>query len=170
MARCIAIVGMNGAGKTNFGKRLASKLGMLFSDTDALFEKTHGNTHKFIEEHGWDAYRKEEETIVLGALEADHVVILSGGAVESPTVRARLKERAVVLWIQAHAKRIHEHLKRAKVARPEFADGIHREKVDSMLETRNPLYKEVANILLFPSTPFARQIPVALTELKKFLK
>ncbi len=168
MNRCVAIVGMNGVGKTSFGKRLASTLGMKRIDTDQLFEKTHGNTHDYIAKNGWETYRVAEEKIVLQALRPNHVVTLSGGAVESPSIRAALKDRAVVIWIQAGPKRIHKHLERAKVARPEFADGLHHDAVKTMVEARNPHYEDVADIVLFPSTSYAQQLPVALRELEKF--
>ncbi len=165
--RCIAVVGMNGAGKTTFGKRLAGKLGMKRFDTDRAFEEKHGDHHQFIGKHGWDRYRSEEERIVLDALMPGFVVILSGGAIESSAVRSALKEHAIVIWLQAGSKRIHKHLQRAKVARPEFAAGLHRGKVDELTEARNPHYEDVADIAVAPSVPFSGQIPFALKELEK---
>lgn len=165
--RCIAIVGMNGSGKSVFGKRLASKLGMKRIDTDHVFDQKHGDHHQFIEKNGWESYRAEEEKIVLDALTPGHVVILSGGAIESPAVRAALKEHATVIWLQAGPKRIHKHLQRAKVARPEFAEGLHRGKVDELTQARDPHYEDVANIAIAPSVPFGGQIPFALKELEK---
>ncbi|NOS66931.1 MAG: hypothetical protein HOO67_01000 [Candidatus Peribacteraceae bacterium] len=167
-SRCIAVIGMNGAGKTVFGKRLAAKIGWKRADTDRVVKEKHGDHHEFIGEHGWEKFRTEEERIVLDSLKPGYVVILSGGAIESPIVRSTLKDRAVVLWLQADHRRIHRHLTKAKVSRPEFADGLHPSKVKDMLETRDPLYKAAANIVLPASVPFARQVPVAMIELQKY--
>lgn len=169
MNRCIAIVGMNGSGKSVFGRRLASALGMRRADSDQLFKKLYGDAHAFINTHGWDDYRRAEEPLILESLVPGNVVILSGGAVESPAVREALSAHALVIWLQAGPKRIHAHLQRAKVARPEFKDGLHRNTVDTLLETRNPHYEEVADIIIPPSVPFSRQVPLALEEIAKFL-
>jgi len=82
-------------------------------------------------------------------------------------VRKALEGRAIVIWLQAGAKRIKKHLARAKVSRPEFAEGLHREKVQSMLDTRDPLYKAAATIVIPASIPFAKQVPTAMLELQK---
>ena len=166
--RCIAVVGMNGAGKTVFGKRLASKLGWKRTDTDRVFEEQSGDHHAFIERHGWEEFRQKEEQIVLDALQPGYVVTLSGGAIESPAVRAALKDRAVVLWLQADAQRIKRHLDRARVERPEFKDGIDHAAVETMLTARNPHYEAVADIRIPATIPFAQQVPVAMLELQKY--
>lgn len=168
--RYIAVVGMNGSGKSVFGKRLASALNMRRADSDRLFKVSKGDAEAFIKTHGWKAYRSAEEPLILATLVPGTVVILSGGAVESPAIRAALKERAIVIWLQANPQRLHEHLQRAKVARPEFSGGLHTGKIHDLSETRNPHYEEVAGILIPPSVPFPRQVPVAIKELEKYLQ
>ena len=168
MNTCIAIVGMNGAGKTVFGKRLSAKLGWKSVDTDRVFEKKHGDPHTFIAARGWEEYRREEERIVLEIFLPGFIVILSGGAIESAAVRKALDEQAVVIWLQADARRIKRHLQRAKVTRPEFAGGIGHDEVEDMLNARNPHYEAVADIVIPPGIPFARQVPVAMLELRNY--
>jgi shikimate kinase len=165
--QCIAIVGMNGIGKSNFGKRLASKLQKKRIDTDIVFRKKFGKEHVYIQTHGWEAFRKKEEEIVCSSLLPNHIVILGGGAVESPIVRAALKEKAIVLWIQAEHAKVHKHLNAAKVPRPEFKDGVTEEAVGSLLETRNPLYEEVANLKLYPHVAFRDQVRITIDLLTK---
>src|SRR5436190_1957416 len=126
--RCIAIVGMNGAGKSNFGKRLASALRWKRIDTDIVFRKLHGKEQDFIAEKGIDAFHSLEEKIICNSLLPGHVVVLSGGAIESEAVRSALKERAITLWLQSGHKRTHKHLTAAKVERHEFKEGVTPEK------------------------------------------
>lgn len=164
----IAIVGMNGSGKSVFGKRLASKLHWKRADTDTLFEQHHGDHHAYIEKHGWEKFRKEEGRIVLDALRPETVVILSGGAIESSAVRTALKEHATVIWLQASPKRLHRHLQRAKVTRPEFKEGLHRGRVASLAEARNPHYAALADITIPASVPFAKQVPTAIIALQRY--
>lgn len=167
---CIAIVGMNGIGKSNLGKRIAAKLQKKRIDTDIVFRKKYGKEPAYIQAHGWEAFRKKEEEIVCASLLPDHIVILGGGAVESPAVRAALKEKAIVLWIQAEHKKVHKHLNEAKVTRPEFQGDITEEAVGELLDARNPLYEEVADIRLFPSIAFRDQVRVAIDLLRKYHK
>jgi len=165
--RCIAVVGMNASGKSRFGRKLAEALGMPLIDTDDAFEHLHGNIHVFIDRHGWDAFRSVEEEVVEASLLPGHVVVLGGGAVESPVVRKALKQRARVLWIQAGHKRIQRNLEAARVRRPEFKHGHHRGAVKSLAEARHPLYAEVADIALYPHLRFSEQVPMALKLLGK---
>lgn len=166
---CIAIVGMNGIGKSNFGKRLASRLGMKRIDTDLEFRKTHGTEQQYIDTHGWDAFRNAEAEIVCRSLLPGHVVILGGGAVESPAVRAALKEHAKVLWIQAGHKRTHKNLKAANLERPEFKDGMTHAAVKTLLQTRNPHYQEVADVSLPPHVRYRDQVETAAGLLQRFI-
>ncbi|MDD4319279.1 MAG: shikimate kinase [Candidatus Peribacteraceae bacterium] len=153
---------MNGVGKSNFGRSLASKLQMKRIDTDVEFRKRHGKEEGYIRLHGWAAFRKMEEEIVFRSLLPGHVVILGGGSVESPDVRKALREKATVLWLQAGRKRVQKHLKAAKVQRPEFAKGLMSATVKVLLQERTPLYGEVAHFAIQPRVRFSEQIPVAL--------
>ncbi len=165
--RCIAIVGMNGIGKSRFGKRLATALGLEFVDTDLAFRERHGEEQPFIDAHGWPAFRLAEEEIVVPSLSPGRVVALGGGAVESPTVRESLKGKALVLWIQAGRKRAHRNLRRARLARPEFADGLTSRAVQDLLARRTPLYEEVADIVLYPHLRYEEQLPMTITLLRR---
>jgi shikimate kinase len=167
--RCIAVVGMNGVGKSNFGRSLASKLGMKRIDTDTEFRKSHGNEHGYIDANGWDAFRKTEEEIVLHSLLPGHVVVLGGGAIESEAVRAALKERAIVLWLQGEKKKTHAHLRAAKLPRPEFKEGLTHESVQALMERRTPLYESVADVALFPHHRYNEQVQVSIRLLRNFV-
>jgi len=166
---CIAVIGMNGVGKSHFGKNLASKLRMKRIDTDTEFRKIYGKEQEYIDAHGCEAFRKMEEEIVCRSLLPNHIVVLSGGAIESAVIRAALQKRAIVLWIQAGHKRTHKNLKRANVERPEFKHGVSTGAVKTLLNLRNPLYEETADIALLPHIRFAEQVSVAIRLLRGFI-
>lgn len=168
--RCIAVVGMNGVGKSHFGKNLAAKLQRKCIDIDREFEKTHGDIHRFIESHGWEAFRKAEQELVPTWLEPAYVVVLGGGAIESPEVRRLLKEHAVVIWIQAGKKHVQRNLRVAKVERPEFKGRDMPAAVEELLRSRTPLYQEVADIPLFPYLRYSQQVSMALQLLERMPK
>tara|TARA_Y100000310_G_scaffold204046_1_gene204329 strand:- start:1542 stop:2132 length:591 start_codon:yes stop_codon:yes gene_type:complete len=167
---CVAIVGMNGVGKTRLGKRLASKLHLKRLDSDALFLKRHGDPKQYIKEHGWEAFRKLEEVIILNALKPGHLVVLSGGAIESETVRNSLKQNAAVLWIHAHPKRVTKQIREAKKERPEFAGGAVEHVAKKLVGERDHLYQEVANITIHKNIPFNQFVPISIAELRKHFR
>jgi shikimate kinase len=166
--RCIAIVGMNGVGKSSFGRGLASALRLPRIDTDAAFRLKHGIQQAYIDVHGWEAFRKAEEDIVIRSLLPGHVVVLGGGAIESERIRSALAEKAVVLWIQGGRKGVHKNLRKAKVTRPEFADALTHASVKTMLDQRNPLYEDVADVALYPHLHFRDRVPMAVDLLRQF--
>lgn len=165
--RCIAVIGMNGVGKSNFGRILASKLRMKRVDVDSEFRKIHGEMDPFIEQKGWDEFRKEETMLVHKHLQPGYIVVLGGGAVESLEVREILKKRALVIWLQGDKSRIKKQLHAAKRPRPEFRRGVTASSVENLLNRRNPHYEELADIRIPSSAGFAGQVPVALNLLRK---
>lgn len=163
--RCVAIVGMRGSGKSNLGKRLASKLKLKHVDTDTVFIKSHGEIAAFAAERGWPAFREEEEEIVEDCLRPGHVVSLGGGAIESDKTRNALARRSLVIWMQVREREMVERLKKLK--RPPLTDLPLEEEVPMVLRKRTPLYESVATIQLAPSIHFGRQIPWLLSQLHK---
>lgn len=167
--RCIAIVGMNGIGKSRFGARLAFALGLTFVDSDLAFREKHGAERSYIDTHGWPAFRAAEEAIVIPSLVSGRVVVLGGGAVESAAIRVALKKKALVLWIQAGKKRAHRNLQRARLARPEFASGLTSDAVQNLIVRRTPFYEEAADILLYPHVRYEDQLSMTLTLLSRHI-
>lgn len=159
---------MNAVGKTNFGRKLAAKLGLRCIDTDAAFRKLHGKEAEYIARHGWGQFREAEAKIVLSSLLPGKVVVVAGGAVEAPAVRTALKAKAAVIWIQAHPKKVGRHIRAAKRPRPEFAGGVPEEVAKKLLEERTPHYEEIADIRIHPGVPFQQFLPIAIAELLKF--
>jgi len=153
---------MNGVGKSNLGRALASKLDRKCVDIDKEFTKTHGDIHAFIAAHGWESFRRAEQEIIPLWLKPQYVTVLGGGAIESSEVRRLLKEQALVLWMQGGHKQVRRNLTRAKVARPEFKEKNLASTVKELLQARTPFYAEVADIVLPPHVRFSQQVPVVL--------
>lgn len=165
---CVAIVGMNATGKSRFGRTLASKLHMRRCDIDTAFVQQYGAIQDCIEREGHNAYRKYEEDLVLHSLKPGFVLVLSGGAIESEAVRLALKQKAAVIWIRAGKKRVMRNIRNAKRERHEFAGKDTEQTAADLLEQRDPLYQEVANIIIAESVRYSHYIPVAIAELGKF--
>ena len=163
-SRPIVIVGMRGAGKSSLGRRLAARLKLRCMDSDRVFVERFGIIKEFIAAHGWPAFRKREEELVLELLQTGPVLSLGGGATESAKTRTLLKERAVVIWVQATKAELLKRLESGK--RPSITDLPLDQEVHKLLVERAPNYKEVAHIMVPPKMGYSAQVPFAVRALR----
>ena len=154
--RCVAIIGMRGAGKSTLGKNLARKLHMHHIDIDDVFIKNRGDIGKFVKKHGWAAFRRDEEQIIQEALAPGRIISLGGGAIESASTRKSLMERSVVVWLKPTQAELIARLK--KLGRPPLTKLPLEEEVKKVLKKRTPLYASVAQITV-PET--LKEAPLA---------
>ena len=97
--RPVALIGPMAAGKTSIGRKLASRLGRTFADTDRLVVLEHGPIPEIFAERGEAAFRHWEAQAVQHALTPGTVVALGGGAVLDADTRALLREQATVVLV-----------------------------------------------------------------------
>lgn len=144
----LVLVGPPASGKTTVGTALADVLGVAFRDTDADVETLAGATVAdiFIQQ-GEPRFRALEEAAVARALgEHDGVLALGGGAVTSAATRQLLvahgRAGGPVIWLDVD---LASAAKRVGLSRDRPILGINpRAMLRHMLETRAPLYAEVA--------------------------
>jgi len=163
--RCIAIVGMRGAGKTHLGRCLASRLKMKHADIDALFERAHGKIAAFVARHGWQAFRTEEERLISLALRPGAVVSLGGGAVECKRTRELLRTQALTVWLKVDESTLLTRLELLK--RPPLTSLPLKEEIHLIQKKRTPLYQEVADIVIPDDLPCSKHITHILSQLQK---
>lgn len=74
-----------GAGKSSVGRELAQRLEVPFVDTDEEIERAAGKSvSEIFASEGEAAFRKREEEVIAGQVEARAVVALGGGALGHP--------------------------------------------------------------------------------------
>jgi shikimate kinase len=146
----LVLVGAPASGKTTVGTALAAEMGVPFRDTDADVEQGAGTTvADLFVEHGEAHFRALEEQAVARALaEHDGVLALGGGAVTSTATRERLvaygREGGTVVWLDVD---VPSAAKRVGLSRDRPILGVNpRAMLRHMLETRAPLYAEVATV------------------------
>ncbi|HEX5188890.1 MAG TPA: shikimate kinase [Streptosporangiaceae bacterium] len=144
-APAAVLIGPPGAGKSTVGALLADRLGVSFTDTDALVESAAGKqvSDIFIED-GEPAFRALERAAVARALAAgDGVVAVGGGAVLDRQTQAELAGHTVIYLETGFA----EAARRVgfNQARP-LLIGNPRATLKILLDQRIPVYKRLATM------------------------
>ncbi len=161
--RCIAVVGMRGAGKSTFARAFAAATGARAIDTDADFVAAHGPIAAFVAAHGWPAFRAHEHRHCTDALRPGAVVALGGGAIEHEATRELLRH-AFVVWLDGDAALLRARLAADPGARPSLTGASITDEIEDVLARRRPLYERAATVRLDASAPTAEQVAAALTQ------
>ncbi len=145
----IIFVGLMGAGKTTVGRALAKNLKKTFYDTDLEIEKRTGvKISTIFEMEGESGFRKRETAILdeLSSL-AEVVLATGGGAVLDEKNRHLMKTRGIVVYLRAD---IHDLYLRTRHDRnrPLLQTADPQAKLRDLFVIRDPLYREVADIVV----------------------
>jgi len=142
--RRIVLVGLMGAGKTSVGRRLAKALGAPFVDADEEIVAAAGmSIADIFETYGEPVFRDLERRVIARLLDGPPgVIALGGGAFVDPTTRARVKEKAISIWLDADLDTLVERTSRKRASRPLLKDGDLRAKLARLLEERRSCYAE----------------------------
>lgn len=140
---------MMGAGKTTVGKRLAKLLGREFFDLDHWIEASTGVAVSTIFEIEGESGFRQRETAALAHMAAQHgqVVATGGGAVLSPRNRACLAATGHVIYLHAAPEQLYARTRHDK-GRPLLQVSDPLARIRSLVERRDPLYREVADLVV----------------------
>jgi len=147
--RNIFLVGPMGAGKSAVGRQLARSLRLAFADSDDEVESRTGVDIPFIfEKEGEAGFRKREAAAIDDLSKIDGVVLATGGgAVVNPESRSRLGGRGFVIYLYTS---VDQQLSRTNKGRqrPLLESGDRRDTLDALLQLRDPLYREIADLVV----------------------
>ena len=168
MSKSIVLVGPMGAGKTTIGRQLAKALGRKFFDSDKEIEKRTGATIPLIfeleKEEGFR--RRESEMLEELVSKPDIVLATGGGAVLSKHNRKQLVEHGFVIYLCAPVEQLVKRTARDK-NRPLLQTSDPRKTIQDLLKVRDPLYREVANLVFETNGFTVRQV---ISKLQKLIK
>jgi shikimate kinase len=141
--RPIVLVGMMGAGKTTVGRRLASRIGRHFVDSDEEVEKAAGmSIEEIFKTRGETEFRAGESKVIARLLKEQGVVLgTGGGAFMNAETRALVKEAAVSVWIKADFELLFARVSR-RSNRPLLKTANPRETLQKLIDARYPTYAE----------------------------
>ncbi|HVY51680.1 MAG TPA: shikimate kinase [Devosia sp.] len=141
--RPLVLVGMMGAGKTTVGRRLATRLGRHFVDSDEEVEKAAGmSIEDIFATHGEADFRAGEVRVIARLLkDRDLVLGTGGGAFINPETRSLIKESAVSVWIKADFELLFARVQR-RSNRPLLKTANPRQTLKELIDKRYPIYAE----------------------------
>lgn len=155
----VFLVGPMGAGKTTIGRQLAKRMGWEFVDSDHEIERRTGATIPLIFEIEGEAGFRKREQVVIDELTQRRSIVLAtgGGAVLDPDNRRHLAARGMVVYLRASLDTLFERTARDK-NRPLLQTEDPRGRLAAILEQRDPLYREVADVIIDTDKQGAREV------------
>lgn len=141
--RPLILVGMMGAGKTTVGRRLATRLGRRFLDSDEEIEKAAQMTiPEIFAQRGEPEFRAGEMRVISRLLKENDIVLATGGgAFINPETRALVKSGAVSVWLKAELDVLFERVSR-RSNRPLLKTADPKGTLEKLIEDRYPIYAE----------------------------
>jgi len=143
------LIGPMGAGKSAVGRQLARTLHLSFMDSDDEIESRTGVDIPFIfEKEGEAGFRKREAAAIDDLTRIDGVVLATGGgAIVDPESRSRLGGRGFVVYLYTTVDQQFARTSKGR-ERPMLENGDRREILESLLQERDPLYREIADLVV----------------------
>jgi len=143
------LVGMMGAGKTTVGRLLARRTKRAFLDSDHEIERRCGVPVPVIFDiEGEPGFRAREAQIIAELTAREGVVLATGGgAVLDAENRRWLAARGTVVYLHASPANLYERVRHDK-NRPLLATPDPLAKLESLYTERDPLYREVADLIV----------------------
>lgn len=149
MAGNFFLVGLMGAGKTTVGRSLARRTGKTFYDSDQEIEaKTGVRVTTIFDIEGERRFRERETAAIAALVQLPDIVLATGGGVIlRPENRQALALNGTVIYLRAN---IDDLLRRTQLDsnRPLLRTTDPRSKLTSLFEERDPLYREIAHLVI----------------------
>lgn len=145
----IFLIGLMGAGKTTIGRQLANELSLNFFDSDHEIEKRTGVTVTHIFDIEGEAGFRKRETAMLDELTNKKGIVLAtgGGAILKPENRQFLMSRGTTIYLYANIETLLDRTSKDR-NRPLLQTENPQAKLEELLEIRDPLYRETADIII----------------------
>ncbi len=138
-----------GAGKTTVGKMLARQTGKVFCDSDQeIKHKTGVSIPHIFEVEGEAGFRVRESAALKELTQMRNIVLATGGgAVLAEQNRVMLRNNGIVIYLRASVDELWARTRHDK-NRPLLQTEDPRAKLTELFAVRDPLYKEVADIVV----------------------
>ncbi len=138
-----------GAGKSTIGRHLAQMLHLEFHDSDQEIESRTGADIAWVfDVEGEEGFRRRETQVVADLTEKQGIVLATGGgSIQSKDIRNNLSARGIVVYLETTIDKQVARTQRDK-RRPLLQVDDPREVLENLAATRNPLYEEIADVIV----------------------
>ena len=147
----IVLIGYRGCGKSTLGRELSARLGWPLLDIDRGIEQRRPGTTltDLWLDIGDDAFRDIEADVVTEMCRQNECVISFGaGSLGRPGNRVHACRDALVVYLEMATEALWERIQsdpKSAATRPNLAGGGYQEVV-AMMETRDPVYRQCADL------------------------
>ncbi len=170
LSKPIVMIGMMGCGKTHIGELLAKTMDRVFYDSDVVIEQMQQRSiAEIFASDGEATFRIIEKKTILEMLDQPIASVIStgGGAVTIEGMMDILKDRAIIIWVQADIDVIWARVKDDE-SRPLLQNDDPKATL-CRLHERRKLFYEQAHIHIRNNGDDADAIDNIMRELKHFL-
>jgi len=168
----LILVGMMGSGKTTMGRTLAKHLGKVFVDSDEEIQNRTGvNIPHIFDVEGEPGFRLRETAAIADLVKRDNMVLASGGgAVLAEQNRMLLQHNGIVIYLRASVHDLWQRTRHDR-NRPLLQTGDPYGKLMELYRQRDPLYRQVADIVIQSGKQSAHGLMLYLVgEIENFRK
>ncbi|QZA76860.1 shikimate kinase [Deefgea tanakiae] len=143
------LVGLMGAGKTTVGRALARATQKTFYDSDHDIEaRTGAKIHMIFEIEGESGFREREAESIAELTQLQGIVLgTGGGVILNPNNRKLLRRNGYVIYLRASPEELYSRTCHDK-NRPLLQTADPLGKLRELYEIRDPLYREVADLVI----------------------
>jgi len=163
--RNLFLIGPMGAGKSAVGRQLARLLHMDFVDSDEEIESRTGVDIPFIfEKEGEEGFRKREAKVIdeLSARQGT-VLATGGGAILDPKSRSYLGGRGFVIYLHTTVRQQLDRTQHSR-NRPLLYGDNKEEILEALMEIREPLYREIADLVVETDGRRVKEVAVEIRD------
>jgi shikimate kinase len=157
--RNIILIGPMGSGKSTIGNIIARRLHREFQDSDHFIEERTGvDIARIFDVEGEQGFR-DRETNALSELlsENNRVIATGGGSVLRRQNQQLLKQQGYIVFLDTTVNQQMQRLQRDK-KRPLLQTENPRERLESLLLERRPIYLDLADLAVKTDKRMARRL------------
>ena len=154
-----------GAGKSTIGRLLAKELRLLFKDSDKeIVLRCGANIPWIFDKEGEPGFRDREQAMIAELCGLDGVVLATGGgAVMREANRQALHQGGRVIYLHASVEQQVGRTARDR-NRPLLRTANPEATLRNLLETRDPLYREIADLVVETDERPPRMVVIDILE------
>jgi shikimate kinase len=170
-ARSVVLIGMMGSGKSTVGRRLASRLRLPFVDADHEIETRHGGMTiaEIFAAHGEPYFREGEAKVIAALLDGGaQLLATGGGAFLREDTRARIRDKAVSVWLKVDGPTVLRRVKR-RSDRPLLQTEDPAATIERLIAARDPFYGLADIAIVSREVPHEKVVDECIEALHAYL-